>query len=267
MGSSNKETVTTALTSDEIMNQLAKFQIPKGSVLEVHCSLKNVGYIIGGAQTLVDCLIKTVGQDGTVVMTHMCSENSEPAYWCNPPIERSLWETVRNSTPAFSSQSTETMGMSVVNANLSRRSGCYNSNHPNCGFIAYGRLAEYITENHSLDFPLGDNSPLGKMYNLPSYILLIGVDYDNCTAMHLGECRSGKRAIIMQGAAVNENGQRKWKKYLDYDVDSDDFTIIGNRMEEEGLVNKGYIGSALCKLMKFTTAVDYAQKCFIEEAI
>lgn len=267
MESSIKNTVTKALTPNEIMDQLGRFQIPKGSVLEVHCSMKSIGYIIGGAQTLVDCLIKTVGREGTIVMTHQCSDNSEPAYWCNPPLVRSQWEDIRNFTPAYSPENSDTMGMSVVNENLCRRTGCCNSNHPSCAFISYGKYGKYLSENHSLSFPLADNSPLGKMYDLPAYVLLIGVDYDRCTAMHLGECRSEKRAVILQGAAVNENGSRRWKKYLDYDMDSDDFISIGRKMEEEGYVSKGYIGAALCRLMKFSDAVDYAEKCFIEDMI
>lgn len=261
------ETLTEAISANELASQLGRLLLTdeRGIVLEVHCSMKSIGYIIGGAQSLVDALIKAVGHDGTLVMPFQCGDNTEPAFWRNPPLQRDLWDKIRANQPAFSPESSQTRNMSEAYMNLSRRAGCYTSNHPSCSFISYGRYGKLIAHQQNLDFPLGEQSPLSAMYNLPSYILLIGVGYDNCTAMHLGECRSNIRPVILQGGAVNENGYRRWVKYLDYDLDSEEFERIGYRLEDAGLVSKGFLGHALCRLFRFSDAVDYAQQYFLEQ--
>ena len=264
--SAKQELLTEAITANELISQLGRLLVTpeRGIVLEVHCSLKSIGYIVGGAQTLVDALIKSLGHDGTLVMPFQCGDNTEPAFWQLPPLDRSLWEKIRQNMPAYSPQSSEPRGMSEAYMNLSRRAGCYASNHPTSSFLAYGKYGKLITNKQDLDFPLGEESPLSTMYELPSYILLIGVGYDNCTAMHLGECRSNTRPVILQGSAINENGYRRWKKYLDYDMDSSIFPEIGKKMEDDGLVSKGFLGHSLCRIFRFRDAVDYARDFFIE---
>lgn len=67
----------------------------------------------------------------------------------------------------------------------------------------------------------------------------MGVDYTRCTAMHLAEYRSEIRPVILRGAAVELEGKRMWKKYLDLDIDSEIFNKIGKRLEEKGFVKRG----------------------------
>ena len=186
-----------------------------------------------------------------------CGDNTEHSFWVAPPIERSLWQTVRDNMPAFKADASEFRSMGVVPSNLNRRPGAYRSYHPNCSFVAYGKYAKLITHQHELNFALGEKSPLAALYQLPSYVLLLGVDYDNCTAMHLGECRSNVREIILQGGAIEENGYRKWVRYLDFAMDSDEFLAIGEKMEKKIKVNKGKIGNSECKLFSLIEAVDF----------
>lgn len=241
----------------DLVSQFKKLGVRPGMTLEVHSSLKSIGYVIGGAQAVVDALMEAVGFDGTLVMCIQSSENSEPAFWENPPAERRLWQKIRDNTPAYNPDSSQFENMGQIANNLNRRAGTYRSSHPMCGFVTYGKYGKLIAQNQSLDFGLGEQSPLATMYQLPSYILLIGVGYDNCTGMHLGEYRSGVRPIILQGGAIEENGTRKWVKYLECDLDSDDFPEIGKKMEEKGIVTIGKVGNAECRLMKFNEAVDF----------
>ena len=246
------------LSKKDLVNQLKKLGVRPGMTLEVHTSMKSLGYVIGGAQTVVDALMEAVGFDGTLVMPLQTYENNEPAYWENPPAERRLWQKIRDNTPAYNPDSSQFRHMGEVVNNLNRRAGVYRSSHPSLAFVTYGKYGKLIAQNQSMDFGLGEQSPLGTLYQLPSYILLIGVGYDNCTAMHLAEYRSGIRPVILQGGAIEENGSRKWVKYLDCDLDSDDFPPIGKKMEEKGLVTIGKVGKADCRLMKFNEAVDFA---------
>ncbi len=253
----SREMVSKIVTKKEMLRQLRELGVTEGMILEVHSSMKSLGYVVGGAQTIVDSLLEAVGYDGTLVMPIQAWENSEPSYWENPPVDRSLWEEVRSSIPAFRADQSEYSGMGAVINNFNRRTGVYRSSHPKAAFAAYGRYGKLITHKHDLDFSLGLNSPLGEMYKLPAYILLMGVDYDRCTSMHLGEVISGIRPVIMEGGATEDNGIRKWNQYLDLEYDSDEFIEIGHAMEAASLVRLGKIADSTCRLMKFKETVDF----------
>ena len=170
----SNETITEAFSKSDLVGQLNQLGIKEGMVLEVHSSLKSLGYVIGGAQTVVDALIDAVGFEGTLVMPIQASSNCEPYFWENPPAERKLIKKIRDSIPAFDPDSSDIMYMGEIAANLNRRDGAYRSYHPNSAFVSYGKYGKLITNQHSLSWSLGEQSPLKVMYDLPSSVLLMG---------------------------------------------------------------------------------------------
>ena len=46
-------------------------KIHKGDIILVHSVLSSMGYVEGGAATVIDALLETVGEDGTVVMSSL----------------------------------------------------------------------------------------------------------------------------------------------------------------------------------------------------
>ena len=260
----NKETIRRSLTKDELIQGFRKLGIVEGMILEVHSSLKSFGYVVGGAQTVVDALMDVVGYEGTLVMPLQSGDNTEPSYWTNPPIDCSLWAKVREETPPFSPRDTDVRKMGEIVNNFRRRQGVYFSYHPNSAFVAYGKYAKLICSDHPLSYSLSDSSPLGKLIQLKTFVLLLGVDYDNCTGMHLAEYRSNVRPVILQGGRVEENGSSKWVKFIDLALNSDEFNESGRIMEEKEVVNKLMIGNSECRLFLLKNAVEittsYLQK-------
>ncbi|MBQ7222996.1 MAG: AAC(3) family N-acetyltransferase [Erysipelotrichaceae bacterium] len=260
MSFQSNETITAAFSRDELVSQFKALGVKEGTVLEVHSSLKSLGYVIGGAQSVVDALRECVGPEGTLVMSGQNSNNTEPVFWENPPIERSLFQKVRDHMPATIGHGSDLFWMGEIARNLAMRDEAVWSGHPNCAFYGLGAKAQYLMENQSLDFALGEDSPLGRMYAEGAMVLLIGVGYDSCTSLHLAESRSGVRTVMVQGAALEEDGERVWKKYLDINYDSDEFPEIGEKLEAAGLVTTGQVGEADCKLFSLSEAVDLGQE-------
>ena len=63
------------VTKTDLLNGFKQLGIQKGMSLEVHSSLKSFGYVEGGAKTVIDALIESVGQDGGIVMpSHLVSK-------------------------------------------------------------------------------------------------------------------------------------------------------------------------------------------------
>lgn len=259
--SQSKESID-FFTQQQLTTQLLNLGIVKGDVIEVHASLKSIGYILGGAQTLLDAILEVIGLEGTLVMAAQSWGNSEPAFFQNPPIEVEKFQTLRDSHPAYRQKQEDFRFMGELVKAMQLRPNSYVSNHPNYGFIAIGKYAKWLTQSHALSDGLGMNSPLGKCLELRSKIVLIGVDYDRATGLHLGEHLSGYRPYQLQGARIFDKGVSLWTRYLDIDYDSDDFLQVGKILEEKELVRFGSLGRAKVKLFKLQESTAITQAYF-----
>lgn len=249
-------------SKEELIQLFKSIGIVRGMCVVVHVSMKKFGYIIGGAQTFNDALIECLGDEGTLIMPLQCSENSDPASWDNPCVPFNVIDKIRNNYPAFDENNSDSYYMGRVVDNLRRRPGVVFSKHPNMSFIAYGQMAEYICNHHLLELGLGENSPLASLYNLKASTVLMGVDYDNATVLHLAEYRSGFRPYIVQSASVIADGKKQRVKYLEEDLNSDDFIDLGFQLEKNNLVKKYQINDLIIKVFKCDEVVNFGQKYF-----
>ena len=249
-----KKAVNNIVTKEDLIKCFKFLGLESSTIVIAHVSLSKFGYIVGGAQTFNDALLEVLDYNGTLVMPMQMSDNSEPAYFENPMIKIKDYQKYRDSYPSFDEHLSQTRGMSKVVDNLRRRERAITSRHPNSAFVALGKYAKVILEKQNLDFSLDDDSPLGRLYDLRSYSLLCGVDYDNMTALHLAEYRAKARPVILNGASF----EGKWQKYLDLDIDSSDgaFMAIGKRLEERGFVKTYTYNGAVLKLLRNDIAID-----------
>jgi aminoglycoside 3-N-acetyltransferase len=61
------------------------------------------------------------------------------------------------------------------------------------------------------------------------------------------------------GTAMTENGERRWKWFMDFEYDSDDFEKLGEDFEANNVVRRGKVGNAQCRLFSLKSGVDYAK--------
>ncbi len=257
MKSSSNE-IHAVLTRQQIIDQLRANGITAGMTLMVHSSLRSFGYVCGGAQTVIDALLEVIGYEGTIVVSMQSGDNSEPGYWQYPPVAIRFFDVIRKSHPSFHTTHSDVHRMGAISKSIRHREGSVTTSHPAVAFSAIGKYARFICRHHPLDFPLSKESPLGACYDLKAHILLLGVDYDSCTAFHLAESISAKRAVILQGGAIESSVGRIWQKYLDYDYDPDDFKNIGLMLQHKGLVSEFAIGNSKVKFFEMQPAVDAA---------
>jgi aminoglycoside 3-N-acetyltransferase len=225
-------------TVDTICRDLTRLGINNGDTLLVHSSLSSLGWVCGGAQTVVIALMNAVGNDGTLVMPAHSGDWSDPNEWENPPVPREWIQTIYDNMPAYKHEITPTRGMGRIAELFRTFPNTVRSNHPQVSFCANGKLAVYIIENHPLTPQLGIDSPLGKLYNLKAKVLLLGVEYDSCTSFHLAESLINDMPTKRMGTAMLDNSKRVWKWFDDYEYDSDDFTLIGKEFEGNNTIQK-----------------------------
>ena len=216
------------VTTADILTALRSAGVLQGDTIIVHSSLSRVGWVIGGARSVVDGLISAVGSSGTIVMPAQTGI-SDPSTWQNPPVPESWWQTIRDHWPAFDPKTTPLRAMGVVVDCFRRFPEVVHSGHPAMGFVARGPNADAIVAKHTLENSLGDSSPLARLYDLDARIVLIGVGHQNNTSLHLAEHRSNnsRQRLKSCGAPQWVNGAQQWTTYQDLDHDEGDFAEIG----------------------------------------
>ncbi len=156
------------MSAKSIEAELKAIGVREGHCLEVHSSLRSIGPVEGGAITVIEALINVLGQSGTLVMS---------AYPLSPPIpvtdeERKAgiaWKVRR-----LSEDSSKRTAMGAVSDVFRDRPDVVLGSgiHRAC---AWGREASI----HALGYQhLADSA---------GYALLIGVDVDRCSSLHLAD--------------------------------------------------------------------------------
>lgn len=244
----------------DILRALAEAGVCKGQTIMVHTSLSRLGFVCGGAQIVIESLLESVGGEGTILMPTQSWKNLDPAsgvHWEEP---EEWWQLIRDNWPAYDKDITPTNTMGAVAEMFRRWPGTMRSNHPARSVAAWGKYADYLTKDHDLSNIFGDGSPIGRLYELDGYVLLLGVGYDKNTSLHLADVRAdypGKHTV-QESSAVLENGRRVWKTYETLYVDGEDFCAIGQAFERSHTVKKIPLGNGMLTFMRQRELVDFA---------
>ena len=150
---------------DIVVKDLQNLGLKKGDTVVVHSSLKSMGHVEGGADTVIDALIEVVGKDGNVMF---------PALSWTPCCSTLKFDI--NETPSC---------IGYISNVFRKRDGVVRSFHPTHSVCAFGKNALELTKDHRLDdTPVGANSPYRKMLNYNGKILMLGCGTEPNTFMH-----------------------------------------------------------------------------------
>ncbi|WP_099469481.1 aminoglycoside N(3)-acetyltransferase [Konateibacter massiliensis] len=248
------------IVKQDILEALNSVGVQSGQTLMVHTSLGSLGFVCGGAQVVIEALVESVGLDGTIIMPTQSWKNLDPStgvHWEEP---EEWWQAIRDNWPAYNKDVTPTNSMGAVAEMFRKWPGALRSDHPARSVAALGRNASYLTESHDLSNIFGEGSPIGKLYELDAYVLLIGVGYDKNTSLHLADARANypSKHFVSESSAVLEKGQRVWKTYETLYVDGEDFEEIGADFELQYSVQKSVMGNGILRLMRQRELVDFA---------
>jgi aminoglycoside 3-N-acetyltransferase len=245
-------------TRQTLAVDLRQLGVEPGMILLVHSSLSSLGWVNGGPVAVIQALLDVLTPTGTLIMPTHSSGLSDPALWENPPVPKKWWATIRETMPAFEPALTPALGMGRIAEVFRTMPEALRSYHPAVSFTALGPRAEAITDNHQLEYPLGNDSPLGRIYDLGGWVLLMGVDYGSNTSFHLAEYRVLDPPLEQLGAPLIIAGKRTWITYQDVKLDESPFVQIGAAFESGQEVITGAVGSATGRLFRQREAVDFA---------
>jgi aminoglycoside N3'-acetyltransferase len=116
-------------------------------------------------------------------------------------------------------------------------------------FAASGHWAEKIIAPHPIDIPHGLDSPVGRVYELDGQVLLLGVDHDNNTTIHLAELLGGVRYRCQTDLVVMQNGQPTKITFGEINHCCQRFCLVNGWLDAQHLQRIGKIGNAESRLM------------------
>jgi aminoglycoside 3-N-acetyltransferase len=229
------------VSKTEIVAGLHRLGIAHGSLLEVHASLRSVGQVDGGADTVIEALMETVGEQGAIVM---------PSYPVGPgmaasPQERQRGITWKVRVLSFDDHTTRT-GMGVIADRFRDRADVVRQTDSFFSYTAWGKDAALLA--HGLE-PLVERG---------GQVLLLGVQMDRCSCLHLAEERVCFPEALQRLLEVPEEIQREYPAHLwgiGYGPESN-FLLVQQEAEAQHLITTTMIGSALVRFFNASTMVD-----------
>jgi len=156
----------------ELEQALRNIGVSSGQVLQVHSSSDWLCLVEGGPMKVLELLFKILGVNGTLVMP------SFPFDWSDvDSLSAGIFDVRRSPSK-----------MGLLTEMFRRLPGVQRSLHPTHPVCAFGQYAEYLTNSHHLDsYPFGPLSPFGRVDAMDGNILLLGVNTDSLTHVHVVE--------------------------------------------------------------------------------
>lgn len=249
-------------TERQICSDLLALGVASGMVLTVHSSLSAIGWVIGGAQSLVRALINVAGDQGTLIMPAASPQCADPYTWSNSTLPKGWLPTVYEHLPVFDRNTTPT-SLGAVPEAFRTWPGTVRSDHPLESVCARGLQADAITAAHPHAYSEGHAGPFGRLFDCRSWVLLIGVGFNRCTALHYAESLEPNHRTTTVGFPVLIDGQRHWVEAPNVADDNDRlFPDLGRQFLATARPSTGRVGSAEAVLFPMRDLVQFARTYF-----
>ena len=224
-----------AYTQADLQSHLAALGVEAGDVLFIHSSFKSLGSVAGGAQTVVDALQAAIDPDGLILMPsfHLIERSERARRWD--------WAT----TPSTVGWLTEFFRCLPD----TYRSDHYSHSVAARGCGAADFVADHLRqEGHTSPWDLapwgrtyGTHSPMFRAYRRGGKILMLGVDYQTSTYIHLVE--------VLYWHHLRRTDPQAAYPALDR-------PCLGEYWDATGPLTRGLVGAAPCRLFAIDVYVD-----------
>lgn len=248
------------LSKDMLVDEFKQLGLKSNDKVMVHSSLSSFGYVIDGARAIIDAIIEVVGEDGLILMPGHSSWNSDPLEWTNPPMPKEWTEHIANSILPYDPQKSAIDFVGAIPIAFSKYNGVLRTNHPTVSFLMYGNYIGW--ENQPLNYPLGVDSQLMKLFEEDGKVLMLGTDYSNVTALHLSEYLSDKVKEEVNKSKVLIDNTPEWVSIIEKEAQCEFFNLIGDIYERDRFYSERMIGYSKCKLVDVRELVTLGKAFF-----
>ncbi len=206
----------------ELANALRALGVPEGCVLLAHTSMRSIGWVVGGPETVVRALMDAVGPGGTVAAV---------ASWSDIPLRMDEWppdwqSAYLDEMPGFDPDHSEANPRyGRVPERIRSWPGSRKSAHPDQRVVAIGRQARWLTAPHALDDSFGACTPFARLVDCGGQVLMLGAPLRSLTLLHHAEAvvelpRKRRRTYSLPIATPDGT---VWRTLHDIDVEHGPF--------------------------------------------
>lgn len=251
------------LGTDDLVRDLSGMGIGAGDGLFVHTALGQVGRVLGGPRGLIEALIEVVGNRGLIGMPGFSEDAYDPT--AELEIDDETRARIRAQVPGFDPDRSDVRGNGSVPEAFRAWPGVVRSPHPTSSVLLLGPdAARFAAEHDPRGWATGPGSPWGRLSERRSMkILLIGVDWTRCSALHAAESLAPHRRLKMRHFKSGPGPDAEW---IDAPDVADDlgrlFPLVGADWEAEGGVTIGRVGNAVCRLTDYGALLAFASQWF-----
>lgn len=224
-----------AASRECLLNDMRSLGVAAGDILFIHSSFKSLGPVTGGAVSVIHALEEVVGPDGLILM---------PSF--------NLVERDRRAETWDLERTPSTVGW--LTEYFRRMPGTQRSDHYSHSVAARGKRAVAFVSEHRSDEgwhspwdlapwgkTYGTHSPMVRAYRRGGKLLMLGVDYETSTYVHLVE-------VIFWNQLLKKNTDASFVR-----LNRPEMGRIWDRM---GRLTRGKIGGANCRLFLIREYVD-----------
>lgn len=245
------------LTKRDILKCLEEMGVPKDKVVDVHTSLKKIGKIEGGGQTLLDALIEHCTAEGGL----LC-------------IPTHTWGFMEAGEEIVLDLMSPKSNLGVLPNLALQDSRGVRSAHVTHSVTVFGADAEAFARCDDNAMKMVDiQGCYGELYRRDGYVMLIGVGQEKNTFIHYGEellgveNRTAKQPITLKirhkDGTVGERSLYPFFSEGIYDV-SEQFGNYEPAFRKHGCIIDGKLGNAhvqLCSTRKIKEVMELIYRC------
>ncbi len=234
---------------ERLVGDLKRMGIEEGDCLGLGVSLKSIGYVQGGPNTLIDALMESVGDDGTIFFP----AHSRGFRLCilkpGKQISTRDGSTLRPWNYIYEPSATPPI-TGLVPTTLWKRDGSYRSRHPINSIVALGKDAYYLTKRHDEMAP--PFSPYSTLVDMVGKVLFIGLDGRLVSIRHEAQHLAGLTdnfPDIMGVRYRRKNGSIGLYKRGPSGC-TRRLSELNEELFQRGLLSRGKLGEADCSIGK-----------------
>jgi aminoglycoside 3-N-acetyltransferase len=227
------------VTGSVLADDLRRLGLDIGHTVLVHSSLRGLGRVTGGANTVLDALLAVVGSSGTVVFPTLTGTEMDGPD-CPPVVDVRV-------TPCWTGRIPET---------ARQWPGARRSLHPTHSVTALGAdAASYASGHETGESPCDVRSPYHRLIRDNGWILLLGnVTQESNTTLHCLEELAGVpyhlQPVPTDGVVIDTAGERhvvRNRLHL-WGWERDFFKVDGPLMSQ-GAMRSGAVGMSTSRLI------------------